>query len=181
MHSYPFRGGFSYVNIYAVLKSQIPGRDRPKIDSMKKASPGWLDLVLNVDVAYHLAAGVSTLAAAGYGAVATYKKAYQLILSINEARRKYRVDGMKADATQMKMINLLCVELAKNLGFKSLKELHEYTGDPEISMKLLMSHHRKMDTLLKYDEKGKASLSLPDEHTDPLLTRPSGKRRKENG
>lgn len=159
MHSYPFRGGFSYVNIYSVLKAQIPRRDRPKIASIKKASPGWLDLFLNVDVAYHLAGSVTSLAAAGYGAVVTYKKAYQLVLSINEERRKSQVENMKLDAMQMKMFNLLCVEIAKSLGFKNLKELHEYTGNPEVSLKLLMAHYRKMETLLKYEQQGKASLS----------------------
>lgn len=160
MQTYPFRGGYSYVNIYTVLRNQIPPRDRPKMKSIQKASPGWLDLILNVNVAYHLAASVGALSVAGTGAVAAYKKAYTLLMQINAERRKAQNERLAADVHQMKQINLLCVELAKNLGFKNLKELHEHTGDPEVSMKLLMAHYRKMTTLLEYGKKGKAMLTL---------------------
>ena len=49
-------------------------------------------------------------------------------------------------------------QLAKNLGFKSLKELHESAVDPEVSMKLLMAHYRRMSVLVEYEQKGKARL-----------------------
>jgi hypothetical protein len=63
---------------------------------------------------------------------------------------------------QLKSMNAICTELAKNLGFKSLKELHEHTGDPEVSLKLLMAHYRRMSVLLEYAQKGKATLTLPN-------------------
>lgn len=163
MRHYPWRGGYSYVNIYSVLKNQIPRGERPKIDSIQKASPGWLDLILNANVAGQVAVAVTTLAGAGTAAVAAYKKAYQLILSINAERRKAQVAKMTASVAQVKAMNVMCVELAKNLGFKSLKELHEHTGDPEVSLKLLMAHHRRMSVLVEYAAEGKAILTLPRE------------------
>ena len=161
MQTYPFKGGFSYVNIYSVLKNQIPGPDRPRIDTMRKQSPGWLDLFLNVDVAYHLAAAVSALAGAAITAVATYSKAYKLLMALNAARRKAENDSLRANALQMREMNLLCTVLAKNMGYKNLKTLHEHTGDVEVSMKLLMAHYRKMQVLVEYQKKGKATLTLP--------------------
>lgn len=47
---YPWRGGYSYVNIYTVFQNQIPIQDRPEIKSISYASPGWLDIFLNADV-----------------------------------------------------------------------------------------------------------------------------------
>lgn len=163
MRHYPWRGGYSYVNIYTVLKSQIPSAERPKIDSIQKASPGWLDLLLNANVAGQVAVAVTTLAGAGTAALAAYKKAYQLILRINAERRNAQVAKMTAAAAQVKAMNAMCVELAKNLGFKSLKELHEHTGDPEVSLKLLMAHHRRLSVLVAYAAEGKATLTLPRE------------------
>lgn len=161
MQNYPFKGGYSYVNIYSVLKNQIPNPDRPRIDTMRKQSPGWLDLLLNVDVAYHLAASVTALAGASVTAVATYSKAYKILIALNAARRQAENDRLKGTALQMRQMNELCIELAKNLGYKNLKGLHEHTGDVEISMKLLMSHYRRMNVLVEYQKKGKATLTLP--------------------
>src|ERR1700761_286110 len=47
LETYPWRGGYSYVNIYSVLSSHVRPKDRPKIAEIKYASPGWLDLVLD--------------------------------------------------------------------------------------------------------------------------------------
>ena len=163
MQTYPFKGGYSYVNIYSVLKSQIPGVDRPRIDTMRKQSPGWLDLFLNAEVAYHLAASVSALAGAAITAVATYSKAYKLLMTLNAARRKAENDQLKGSALQMREMNALCTEIAKNLGYKNLQSLHQHTGNVEVSMKLLMAHHRKMMVLVEYQKEGKATLTLPDD------------------
>lgn len=162
LREYPWRGGYSYVNIYLVLKNQIPHVDRPKIRSIQKASPGWLDLTVNVNVAYQVAAAVSALSGAGVGAVAAYKKAYNMVLSVNAARRKAGIERMTATAAELKAFNTMCVELAKHLGFKNLKELHEHTGDPEVSMKLLMAHYRRLSVLVDYEQNGKATLTLPN-------------------
>jgi hypothetical protein len=167
LRSYPWRGGYSYVNIYSVLKSQIPGRDRPQIDSMKKASPGWLDLLLNVNVAHQIAAVVTTLAGAGVAAVAAYKKCHSMIMALSAERRKRQIEGLQKSAAQMKAMNSLCTELAKQLGYKSLDQLHAYTGDPEISMKMLMAHYRRLSVLVKYAENGKAIMTLPTPANPP--------------
>ena len=161
INEYPWRGGFSYVNIYAVLANQIHGPDRPRIKSIQKASPGWLDLLINVNVAYQLAGALTVLSGAVVSAIAAYKKANQLLIAVNTARRKANADSVKATAEELRGINAMCVELAKHLGFKSLRELHEHTGDPEVSLKLLMAHYRRMSMLLNYSKKGKAILSLP--------------------
>lgn len=161
LREYPWRGGYSYVNMYTVLRNQVPPRDRPKIKSMQKASPGWLDLLLNVHVAQTVAASVTTLAGAGVAAVAAYKKCYSMILAINAERRKRGVEHLQKSAAQIKALNSLCTELAKQLGFKSLEQLHQHTGDPEVSLKMLMAHYRRMSVVLEYNNKGKAMLTLP--------------------
>jgi hypothetical protein len=128
---------------------------------MRKQSPGWLDLFLNLDVAYRLAAAVSALAGAGVTATATYSKAYKILLALNAARRKAENDRLKGTALQIREMNALCTELAKNMGYKNLQALHEHTGDVEVSMKLLMAHYRKLQVLVEYQTNGKATMTLP--------------------
>lgn len=56
-------------------------------------------------------------------------------------------------------------ELAKHLGFQSLKELQDKTADPEVTLKVLMAHYRRLRTLGDFVESGKVKLpeNLKDE------------------
>jgi hypothetical protein len=83
---YPWRGGYSYVNIYTVLWHQVPSRDRPVIASISYASPGWIDLVLNVDVAIQLAKSLGIFLTTAAAAAKTYGAIYNVIAKVNKAR-----------------------------------------------------------------------------------------------
>lgn len=160
---YPWKGGYSYVNIYSVLQRQVPVRARARIKSFHKASPGWIDLLLNIDVAKDVAKSVAVLSGAGVTAVAAYKKAYTLLASIKTEREKARLQQLQLRQQQIKSLRASCDELAKVLGFKSLTDLHKRTGDPEVSLKLLSAHYRRMTTLLEYQSEGKAMLPFDDD------------------
>lgn len=160
LEQYPWRGGYSYVNIYAVLQSQVPPRQRPRIKSIQKSSPGWLDLFLNVDVAVDVAKSVAALSGAAAAATLAYKKIHNYLADINIYRKKIRLQEMQITQAQAKVINGMCVELAKFLGFKKIDELHQWTGNPEVTLKLLLAHYRRISILAEYVEKGKAELPL---------------------
>ncbi len=163
-NKYPWKGGYSYVNIYSVLQRQIPVRDRPVIKSLHKASPGWIDLILHHDVAVELAKSVAALSGAVTAAAAAYKKTYTLLQSIKAEREKARLQVLQLNQHQIKAVRGCCEELAKAMGFKSLSDLHRRTGDPEVSLKLLSAHYRRMKVLQEYAAKDKAL--LPYEDTD---------------
>jgi len=160
---YPWRGGYSYVNIYFVLQNQVPWRFRPTIKAIQKASPGWLDLFLNADVAIQIAKSVVALAGSGVVAVKSYAAIKKALSQIAVERERAKLQTFQISAQQQKTLMSMCEGLAKHLGFKSVKELHQRTGDPEISLKLLSAHYRRTKVLLEYVEEGKATLP---EHTD---------------
>lgn len=157
---YPWKGGYSYVNIYSVLQRQVPVRARARIKSFHKASPGWIDLFLNLEVAREVAKSVAILSGAGVAAAAAYKKAYTLLASINTERAKAHMQQLQLRLQQIKALRASCDELAKAMGFKSVAELHTRTGDPEVSLKLLSAHYRRMRTLSDYQSKEKALLPI---------------------
>lgn len=161
--NYPWRGGYSYVNIYSVLQRQVPVRARARIKSFHKSSPGWIDLLLNLEVAKEVAKSVAVLSGAGVTAAAAYKKAYTLLASIKTEREKARLQQLQLRQQRIKVLRASCDELAKALGFKSVAELHTRTGDPEVSLKLLSAHYRRMKTLLEYQSKEKALLPVDDD------------------
>jgi len=160
---YPWKGGYSYVNIYSVLLRQVPVRARPRIKSFHKASPGWIDLLLNLDAAKEVAVSVAALSAAAVAATTAYKKAYTLILSLKTEREKARLQQLQLRTQQTKAIRASCEELAKALGFKSLAELHKRTADPEVTLKLLAAHYRRMKTLVDFESKDKAFLPFDND------------------
>jgi hypothetical protein len=158
--NYPWLGGYSYVNIYTVLQNQIPQNDRPSIRSLRKESPGWIELFLNLDVAIQLAAAVASLAGSAAAATYSYKNIHKYLGQINIDRKKHQLQEMQITEGQAKVLTEMSVDMAKFLGFKSLKQLHEHTGDPEITLRLLLAHYRRISILVEYAEKNKAMLPL---------------------
>lgn len=159
---YPWKGGYSYVNFYQVLRTRIPLKSRPKLASMHKASPGWIELALNLDVAVEVAKSVALMSGSFVACAAAYKKAWSLLLSIRTEREKARNLQLQLRQSQVKAIRGTCEELAKCLGFKSLSELHKRTNSPEVSLKLLAAHYRRMRTLHEYSSKNKIDLPTDD-------------------
>jgi hypothetical protein len=155
---YPWRGGYSYVNIYTVLQNQVPVADRPQIKSISYASPGWLDIFLNVDVAIQVAKSVGILAGSAVTAATAYAKVMKTLTSVSVERKKAALQEMMLTQAQYKTFMSMCDDMAKFLSFKNVKELHKKTGSPEVSLKLLAAHYRRTNDLVEFVKKGKASL-----------------------
>lgn len=62
LQGYPWGGGYSYVNLYTVLQNQVPPEYRPRVKSIQYASPGWLDLWVNVEAIQSVATSVALIA-----------------------------------------------------------------------------------------------------------------------
>lgn len=153
---YPWKGGYSYVNIYTVLANQIPLIHRPEIKSISYSSPGWLDLILNVDVAIQVAKSVAILSGASVAAAKAYSNIQKTLLDLKKARAQAELDNIRIVHQERKVINEMCKDFSKFLGFKSVEELHKHTQDPEVSLKLLAAHYRRTEVLVQYSQEKKA-------------------------
>jgi len=163
LSQYPWKGGYSYVNIYAVLARQVPPRERPKLKSMHKASEGWIDLLLNIEAAKELAKSVAIMSGSIVAAAAAYKKSSKLLRDIKIEREQARLQQIQLRQQQIKALRVTADELAKCMGFKSLVELDKRTNDPEVTLKLLAAQYRRMKTLLGFETKDKAQLPVDDD------------------
>ncbi len=158
LEDYPWQGGYSYVNIYKVLHHQIPVPHRPKIASIQYASPGWIDILLNPDVALQVAKSVGILLGAGVAAVEAFKRIDRARLDIAKQRREKDTVFAALTAAETKSLNEMSEEIAKHLGFDSLQELQQRTKNPEVTIKVLLAHYRRLRILGDYVESGKVSL-----------------------
>jgi hypothetical protein len=158
LEEYPWRGGYSYVNLYQVLHNQIPAHYRPQIVSIHYASPGWLDILLNPAVALKLAESVGILLGAGVAAIEAYKKIDKIRLDISRQRREQDREFAEISAAEAKALNDMSEEISKHLGFENLNKLQQRTKNPEVTLKVLLAHYRRLRTLGDYVESGKVSL-----------------------
>jgi hypothetical protein len=166
LEGYPWRGGYSYVNIYTVLQNQVPPEYRPTVHAIRKSSPGWLDLVLNLDTAIQVAKAVAIVSGALASAAISYKACHKALLDVNIYRQKHRLQELQLNSAQAKEINAMSAEMAKYFGFKSLKELNSRTDNPKVTLKLLLAHYRRIATIVEYVTEGKAELPLIEHDTD---------------
>ncbi len=158
LEEYPWKGGFSYINIYTVLRGQIPYEHKPKISSINYASPGWLDILLNPDVAIKVAGSAAILLGTAVTAAKTYKTIRRTLASINKDRKKNDAEIARLTQAETKAIMDMSDELAAHLGFESVQKLHQRTKNPEVSLKLLMAHYRRLEALNEFVKNGKAKL-----------------------
>jgi hypothetical protein len=158
--NYPWRGGYSYVNIYAVMANAVPWRYRPTIKSIAKSSPGHLDLYLIKEVAQAIAICVGTLSGVSITAAKTYTTVKKILAQIEANKKFARAQQIAAEAETVKQLTVLSSQMAKYLGFKSLAALHERTGDPVVTMKLIAAHYRRLKQLADFVEEGKAVLPV---------------------
>lgn len=155
---YPWRGGYSYVNIYTVLQNQVPADERPTIKSISYASPGWLDVFLNPDVAIQVAKSVGILAGSAVAAAKAYTTSMKYLAQVAIDRKRAQLQLMQLTQAQHKAVMSMCEDMAKFLGFKNVKELHQHTGNPEVSLKLLAAHYRRTSQLVAFVMEGKVKL-----------------------
>lgn len=158
--NYPWQGGYSYTNIYTVLRNLIPEQDRPKIAEIKYASPGWIDLVMNPEVAIKVAEAVSTYIGIGVAAMEGYKRIDKARLEIASNRKRHQMEFAQLSTNEIKYLNEMSEEIAKNLGFKNLNKLNQRTKNPEVTLKLLLAHHRRIKKISEYISNGKAQLPV---------------------
>ena len=163
---YPWRGGYSYVNIYTVLRHQVPRRHQPSITSISYGSPGWLDIFLNPDVAFQVAKSVGILSGSAVAAAKAYASCMEYISQVSVDRKRAELERMRLTREQHQTFIAMCEDLAKFIGFESVKALHERTGNPEVSLKLLAAHYRRTNQLVDFVKAGKARLPERDGSTN---------------
>jgi hypothetical protein len=84
---FPWQGGYSAVSFYNQLKFIVPKRDRPTIASIRYASPGWIELVLVVAIAYQIERIVKSTAAS----IETLNALYGKIIKGMQDRKLMRI------------------------------------------------------------------------------------------
>lgn len=160
LNDYELRSGSHYASIYEIFRNHIDKIDLPQIKSIQYASPGWLDLALNPEVATQFAKVIGIYLGTPVAVAQTYKHLHKIYTDLDKRRKKTKIQSLKLQRTEIAEANKLTKELAKGLGFESLEELDLHTKDQEESARLLMAHCRRIKKIAKFVQSNKASFPL---------------------
>lgn len=157
---YKLRDGLSYVNIYHIFNRYIPEQNKPIIRAISYASPGFIELILNYEVAVKIAESVTVFLGCFNESYSAYKNLKEIFRNLELRRKEKRNSLLKIEREEIKEVRKLNEELAKGLGYSSLPELYEKVEDPEEVSKLLMAHYRRMKAMSQFVKSGKADFPL---------------------
>jgi hypothetical protein len=155
---HPWKGGFSTINWFSDLYYVIPPKDRPQVLSMQYASPGWIDLGLFVGAAVSIRAMLIAISSAVRHVNETYNQIQKGIHERKLNKLKLKETELKLDREDMSFVIESCEQMAKLMGFKHLKQLHERTKNPYVSLKMLLAFYRRLRDLKEFEEKGKTRI-----------------------
>ena len=157
-NAYPWQGGYSAINFYNQLKYATPINKRPVIKRMQYASPGVIDLFLNLPLALQIAGVVTSVA----GSIGACNKVYHAIYTNAQKRKLLGLDiksrEIEVANKQIDFILEANQKLAGILQLESPAVIESRVEHPLIAMKIMMSIYRRVKTLVDYQEKGKAKL-----------------------
>lgn len=157
--AFPWGGGYSAVNFYNQLKYATPPERRPIIKQIQYASPGYIELFLNLPLAIQISAVVASVAST----IGVCNKVYNTIHTDLQKRNLLRieVEKKKIELTKEKLNIVVHAneQMAKILGLSSAETIVKRSDDPLIALKILLSIYRRIRTLAEYRNKGKANLA----------------------
>ncbi|MDI6729654.1 MAG: hypothetical protein QMD44_12130 [Thermodesulfovibrionales bacterium] len=156
--AFPWRGGYSAVNFYNQLKYVLPKNQRPAIVSIQYASPGWIELALLVGVAVSVERLIKSIA----NSIDRANQVYHNIHTGLQQRKLLRIETKRKELQLKKeereYVDDSLKQMAQLLGFKNLAEINARTGNPYITLKILLSFYRRLRTLADYQKRGKTNL-----------------------
>lgn len=168
LESYPWGGGYSIVNIYSVLQSQVGPRFKPEIKEIRYASPGWIDLLLHLHPAIKIAGAVATIATSAAATVKAYAAIQDCLYKISARSKRARIESIQLTRQEISELQALNQELAQAMGFNGITELEGRTKSVHVTAKLLSAQYRRLKKLAEFVRKGKAKLPIPPPKLPPL-------------
>lgn len=152
--SYPWRGGYSAVNFYRRLKSVIPSVEQPQITSIYYASPGWIELSLNAEVAHSIKDTITSFEKYSVEIEYLYDNTHREL-----SRRRLLTSDSKLDELDGREIEQIVSaknELATMLKVEDLGIIERAGEDPLVTLKILLSFYRRLRVLAAYELENKA-------------------------
>lgn len=161
----PWRGGYSTVNFFHSVHKLIPPPNRPQIQRIQYASPGFIELAGVISVASLVAFAVAKVSTALSTANQTYRQIQQGIRDNRLNQLKANIEELHLTTQQAAYTEKACRQLIQTLGINPEQDqiLEARTkGNKVMKLKLLMSVYRRTEKLAEKQVEGKLKVRNPD-------------------
>lgn len=160
--AHPWRGGYSAVNFYNYLQNLVPKALRPRVVSIRYASPGWFELGLAVAVALSMRKIVKAFCDSGKDIISLYNDIYRglkerKLLNISVKREELQFAREEGEFMESSL-----ERLSEMMAFDGVSELKQITQNELASIKILLSFYRRVRTLAEYQKNDKADFNPND-------------------
>jgi len=155
---YPWRGGYSTVNFFAFAGARVPRSHRPRLSSIRYASPGWIELSLVVAVAISLRAIVKQFVTSARELNQLYHDIYRGMHERRLMRLDARKRALQLERAEIAWLDDVTERMTRLIGAEHIQGLLSHMDNPIARLKLLLSVFRRVRTLAKYELDGKAKL-----------------------
>ena len=159
---FPWRGGYSTVNFFNQLFNKIPPKLRPKVQRIRYASPGFIELQEILVVAVSVAAIVKAVCASINMAHETYRR-----IQKGSAEHKLTTIDITSKKLQVTERQLAFCERQSNvlanlfgLNEEQVASIEQKTqGNPVMKLKILLSVYRRVEPLAKKQSERKIEVT----------------------
>ena len=159
---FPWRGGYSTVNVFNQLFHKIPLKLRPEVQRIQYASPGFIQLAELLAVAGTVAAIIGTVCKS----INTVHELYRNIQKASIEHKLSKINLKKENLNLKRQQIAFCEESAKKLakafGFTEAQEQlidQKVQGNPVMKLKILLSVFRRVEPLAKKQAEGKLKVT----------------------
>jgi hypothetical protein len=157
---FPWQGGYSAVNFYNQLKFMTRKSDRPTIQSMQYASPGWIELAsISLNAAFLLEKLVKSVCSSLTTCNATYTDLVKGMHDRKLLRLETREQLENLTGDNLRYVEHSAEKMSKRMAIGNIDDIDKRTGHPYRSAKILFSLYRRVRTLAEYQQSGKADFS----------------------
>lgn len=160
LEKYPFEGGYSVVNFYQLMQRRTIAKHRPLVAQIRYASPGWMDLILDLPTALDVAKQVAAYVGGGVLVAKAVRALQKLVYEIYDEARKRGVAKIVMARNYSEELNRLSDEVARSFGYSNYSALLDVARDPLEGAQLLLAHERRLKQLVEFVGKGKVALPV---------------------
>ncbi|MGF6526056.1 hypothetical protein [Variovorax sp. PvP013] len=153
---YPWRGGFSSVNFFDDLYKIIPSPNRAQVREIQYASPGFIKLKMDGEVATSISDFITTINQKDSDATTAYNDARATLRARNWLGKAK--DDLDLSEQDVGMLIDLVNKLSNAFGLSiQVEEIVQFAGsDPLGAVKILLAYYRRLAGLADYVATGKA-------------------------
>src|ERR1017187_1353263 len=161
--SFPWRGGFSAVNFYNQLGAQVPKRLRPTVQSIRYASPGWMELGLVISVAFNIGRVIDVVAKSGERINDFYTSIHKGMRDRKLMQIDVKHKEIELAREQLDFVIQSSRKLPDFMELDSLEKINMQSEHPLATLKILLSYYRRIRILNKYSVVQKAAFPMADD------------------